>query len=136
MIWSQRTQCDGFKSIQFNSNTEYTTLHYTALTALQQLIHLNRSSREHNQRLAILKNIRSGFEIHGNEGTHNALQFVDLGFTDTLDLTQFARCSVRQTLHCVISRVREFLDVVCGYAVVDKYFERLIAYFLRVCTLC
>ena len=91
---------------------------------------------EHNQRLAILKNIRSGFEIHGNEGTHNTLQFVDLGFTDTLDLTQFARCSVRQTLHCVISRVREFLDVVCGYAVVDKYFERLIAYFLRVCTLC
>ena len=106
MIWSQRTQCDGFKSIQIQST------------------------------LAILKNIRSGFEIHGNEGTHNTLQFVDLGFTDTLDLTQFARCSVRQTLHCVISRVREFLDVVCGYAVVDKYFERLIAYFLRVCTLC
>jgi hypothetical protein len=102
------------------------------LTTLQQLIDLNRSSREHNQRLPILKHICSSLELHRNQGADDTLQFAHLGLTDALDLSELAGGRVRETFDCVISRIGELLDVVCGYPVIDKRFEWLIGYFLFV----
>ena len=102
------------------------------LTTLQQLIDLNRSCREHNQRLPILKNICSSLELHRNQRTDDTLQLAHLGLTDALDLSELAGGRVRQTFDCVISRIGELLDVVCGYPVINEGFEWLIGYFLFV----